>query len=492
MLELPPEILNASPHGAAARQWFAIIGERLASALTLADEIHALVAPLAARDQWFILGTWSYFHQTAPTMQAMIDALPPSSRVSRQRVAQIVQRQHSWLTRSALRPRLLNSAVAVLRDNGGTLPLPSWMEALEKEGINASVAAIRTLPSLCELGLVADVSYHPWSDLWSARSPHDDRDAEDVAWVAELRRVGRAALRLQGAIPRSDIDAIARYGQEHALGLIDPSANDWEDVQGYLVPSPQGRSRLSQLARKVLSVSSPVHIRWISRGVARSTQQPIRIPVEVVRAVLARHPEFQVRGKRVRSRSPLTPQQALTRLESAFVELITSRGGTVTAGGVSEWLRNHNVTAGFTGHLCRAPFVRRISRGVYELVGREVPFSRRLRPMDRAAEQSPLVGSPLWEGEWRCVVQYRLEAVEATGGLWLPAELAFALALTSDRWGAILPDGRYTPLQLINRHLIGLREWIRSERQQFADTLTVHFDLSENHVYLYPDAKLHS
>jgi len=480
MLELPSEILEASPRGVWTRGWLPLIIDLLAAAESMGDEIHALVAPLGARDQWFVLGTWCYFHQTAPTQQEMIDALPAPSRVSRQRVAQIVQRQNAWLSRSELKPRLLNEAVDVLRAKGGTLSLRGWMKALERKGVPATNAAIRTLPSLSRLGLVGPVSYNPSSRLWSARVEHDDRNADDTAWASDVRRIGRAALRLQGAIPRADLAGLARYGIEHALELIDDLARGWAEVDGFLVPKPQGRSRLTHLARKILSISAPLHVGWISRGISRTTQQPIRLPISVVRAVLARHPDFQVRAQRVRPRNRLDPRNVLTDLEFAFVETIINRGGTITAGAVTEWLRNRDVTVGFTGHLCRAPFVRRLSRGVYALAGRARPYVRGTADV----AQRPFIGTPRWEGESTCLVTYRMEAVKASGGLWLPGDLAFALALTPGRWEAILPDDTNAPMQFVNRQLVGLRDWISSVGTPPDAILIAEFDLHHMQVAL--------
>jgi hypothetical protein len=483
MLSLPTEFLRGQGRALSGEHWLSAITQGIHAARTPSDEVHALVAPLPARDQWFVLGGWSYFHQVAPSQQEMIDALPPEWRVTRQRVAQIVGKHEDRLAETGLHPPLLNAEVAVLQQAGGTLPIRTWLTHLHASNIEATPGTIRVLPDLHRLGLTPPVSYNPVSRLWSARAPHADANAGEAAWASELKRVGRAALRLQGAIARDDIAPLAVYGIEHALEVILGSGEDWDEIENYYVPRRQGGSRLIRLAQKMLSVSRPLPLPVVARGIARPAQQPTRLPVDVVRAVLAGHAGFQIRGNRVRPRRPLQRDHTLTRLESAFVDLIESRGGTITAGGVREWLEKRGVTIGFTGHLCRAPFVRRLERGLYALAGRPLPYAIRGR-RERTVDEHPLIGSPSWVDDETCVVRYVSRAVLRTGGLWLPAELAFTAALGYAQWQCTFEDQQSVPLHLVARQLVGLGQLLRPLAREIGPEIHATFDLAASHVHL--------
>lgn len=484
MLALPDEILSGPARGFAGIRWSSAISEGLAAAQTAADEVHALVAPLSARDQWFVLGGWSYFHSAAPSQQELIDALPPALRVSRQRVAQIVGRHEQRLAESSFRPNILNQAVQVLAEEGGTLPTQRWLACLHEAGIAASSGAIRTLPALGTLGVTDSVRYDPFTRLWSSRQPNQDSDPSNITWAKEVRRIARSALRRDGAIPSSNLEPLARYGLDHAMELVLGGKRGWDVVAGYIVPRSLGDTALSRLAKKMLAVSSPLRVSSIVRGLARPTGYAARLPEEVVRAVLAQNRSFQVRSDRVRLRHKAPRTNLLTPLENAFVDLVESRGGIITASGVSEWLGTRGTTVGFTGHLCRAPFVRRLGRGLYALRGRRLPAGVRERRSGSSTEPLAMIGAPEWPDESTCIVRYRADALRRAGGLWLPSDLAFAVALGNTHWRCSLEGYGTKPVQLLGRNLVGMDGKLPQIENKIDLIIEAVFDLDSSHVEL--------
>jgi len=242
-------------------------------------------------------------------------------------------------------------------------------------------------------------------------------------------------------------------------------------VGDYVVPLPVYSSPLSRAVDKILSVSPVMPISSVHRGLQRVPRIKVP-PIDVLAFVLRNIGSYVLVDEQVSKAGQLKRESTLSGSEQAAVRIFETQGEVRlhyefidAMGQVGYSVPMANII------LMSAPFVRRISGGIYALRGRAIDSNRvHAKLKARQSERGRNVVDSRWIGD-RLVARYRMTRFSLQGVLAQPRGLSSVVHI----WRARFPDGREAKLKMRNGFLWSLTPWLRTVNAREGDMLVGTF-----------------
>lgn len=259
---------------------------------------------------------------------------------------------------------------------------------------------------------------------------------------------------------------------------------EWlDDDKRWLITTSVPRNRLSNIVAKVLSVAPRVHLQELRRAIARSRRLAVVPPV----SVLARFVEYQrlgtVSGNRVVANPNIPGPIEPGTTEHTLIATLRAYGP------ILAWDRFEELcmAAGmnpitFSIYLSGSPVISRVARGIYALVGADVPpgvvedLMKELSAARKPAE---------WGWSERGTLWYALRitgTVLASGSVPIPS---FVSEIADGEWQPLV-GGRNIdgPIKCNGRFIWGLRRPLINSGAEPEDVCILEFDLTKRTVNL--------
>lgn len=344
------------------------IAEAVAEAVSLEEEILALLCLESPRNQKIMLHRWGFFAEKPPTLERLGEQF----KISRERVRQIEEKIEKRLSQVSLRLPKAEEVVETIDRRGGAISNTQLLNRLKKLEFQCERNALRVLPKLSRLGLLWHVELTKDGHLWV--TPKGER-----TWIAtgRLRAVEEQLLEELRKDLR-DLNAVkipknTELPFESVWPLITrdlPEVWDFVRVGDFMVPVPAPANKLTRRIDKILSVCvEPIPIRRIlttlsdSRGIDRLP------PFAVFETIVSSRGCYRVIGKKVTANHKIPPSDVLSESEQIAVNFALEKGGIIQ----SEALRDHIVGFGYSTATASAILgeilFERLDRGWYALVG---------------------------------------------------------------------------------------------------------------------------
>lgn len=327
----------------------------------------------------------------------------------------------------------------------------------------------------------------------------------------QVRSVSTMARRLAGANGAFSIfhakRECAKLGTEideerirNVLGSIPDfisldSERDWWRVKGL----PDGRDRLVNLSKKMLSVASPLSIKTIRDGVNRayrgraSSNSHFRDslavpPVEVLHSFFEHHEEFSVDDGLVSYRAPLDYKNELGIGEQALVEILRSCAtGVLDRGTLARGALERGVSEASLGVVTSfSPLLERVGMGVWKIRGVRVDPTavelvvQRVRDLPR----NPRVMNYGWTEDGKIWIAVKTPHPPKSMVVGIPSSLRDFIGDRS--FSAMLEDG--SPCGTLTSKeqgtLYGFYTFARAVGLDEGDVVRMTFDLVRTNVVL--------
>lgn len=446
----------------------------LSKAEGASEELEALLEGQVDRDRHFALARWCYFASEQPTL----DSLADEAGITRERVRQIVERTEEKLRESGLLLPRISQLVAVLREAGGVLSTRQYEERVTSRGLKDASSIIRTLPFLAHLKLIPRVVFDPDWNLWVTGPGENLLTSGKLPHV--LQRVSRYLNRQLRRSSCVDADALTvklPFGAEHALRLAAGRSARVEWVGSYGIPVPLTRSKLTNAALKLLSVSRTVSLEQAYSGLRRALGSVVP-PPEVLAAVLAHHPQIRVEQHVVSAHDSLDPDKVLSPAERIAIALFAAGGDVLLAGNFIDAMVSAGFSVPMASIVLRRPYVRPIGAGIYGLRGRSIHRDTvRARIQERSRERERNVVASEQMGD-ALVVRYRITRFSRNGVLAQPKQLRDV----SGVWNSYFPDGSDAALKIDNGFIWTIQPWLKQIKAKEGDFIIGTFDRSTQRV----------
>ena len=260
------------------------------------------------------------------------------------------------------------------------------------------------------------------------------------------------------------------------------SVCEWLDSERmWLFSTGVPRNRLSNLVSKVLSVSPQVYITEVRKAVTRSRRLAVVPPAGVLAKFVERFGLATVSDGRATAADGLTDVIVPGSTESIFVSILRTHGPLL------EWSRFQQlcVAAGmnpitFGVYVSGSPIVSRVARGIYSLVGADIPpgsieeIERQMVATRKSAE---------WGWTNRGTLWYALPinlTVLTAGSIPLPQ---FVADLVHGEWkGCSGAEELERKINCSNRFLWGFRRALVNGGAEPGDVAILEFDFTKRTV----------
>jgi len=448
---------------------------------------------LAARLGW--LGT------DPKTLQECGDMLG----VTRERIRQIEAKLIRKLTSHPIYLPNLDAALALL-EGAAPSPILQASDLLVKEGVCRRPFSPRSLIETARL-------FGRKTSL-AVEEHRGERIVVSGDQGHALGVLSRTARRLTG---QSGVTSVYKVVDTIAdlLAPLDPPDIDEEDVRRILkgqpgcefldedwfwfTAIPEGRNRLENITKKILSVASPQSVASIREGVRRvfrwraSTNQRYRSltvpPQTVLTSFLQRHPDFHVDGDLVSSVKPLDYRKLLGEGEQTLVDVLrgVSSGVVDRKTLISECIArgiNENTLAVYTTY---SSILEHIGVGLWQLRGVRVDPAavEAVREQNALRPRETRVQDFGWDADGKLWVAWKLPTITASPVLGIPAAIKRYL---SNRTFEAQPKGVQRPLGKISitddGTSYGYAPFLRYSGADESDLLKAEFDLAKAKVHL--------
>ena len=215
------------------------------------------------------------------------------------------------------------------------------------------------------------------------------------------------------------------------------SVSRWA-VHRDLVVTPGTKATLTRAVQKALVAVDTVHLGALHSAI--SVYSRFDVPsIEEFRTILSCHDSFRIDDTdSVSSQVPLDPDSILTAAERAALNAFSEHGGIVDHDAYTHHMREAGVGRELAGAVLRSPFVVRVERAVYTLLGTTVePWQVQAARHARTARfRRSLISSV--EEQSILELHYRLtNPTVSEGRLPLPS----SGQLRNGRWSTRFPDG---------------------------------------------------
>jgi hypothetical protein len=335
-------------------------------ALSLDEQLEALTLGSSVRNHEIYRRIWGLSEKAVPTLSDLGEEMG----ITRERVRQLVRRRETMLSEAGIRISLGERVAGLIRDHGGAMTDADLRRALEAVCVIASNTALRALERVSEFGVVDMVSFQERLGVWIS-SPRDG--GVDPAGLADslsdLKRRLLRELHHVGAIHISTLDDASPLGRMHALETLFGADQQWVESGGFLVPSDWPRSHLARHIGMMLAVAPELSIASLRRGAKRPIVNAVELSDADLRAILAASPSYIVQGEMVRSSKPQSMVKWLRPLDRSLIKTAQQNSGIVSFDTIKRVLRLADRPLSIAIHVARVPYLRKVSRGVYELRG---------------------------------------------------------------------------------------------------------------------------
>jgi len=440
----------------------------LCSANSLREEIIALTTDMKGRNADVVLRRWCFYGRAQPTLESLGDEYG----VTRERIRQVVSGHDRLLLRSGLRLPIASSIVVVLESEGGVLTEADFVARIKDAGIDYEEELLATLPHLSQLDVIPSIRYSPELMLWlSARGEELEASGELYDQLREVRRRIGKRLSRDSVVSTEFVESIAPFGVEHAIRFALPRCEQVQRVGDYVVPLPVHPSALSRAVDKILTVSPVMPISSVHRGLQRVPRIKVP-PIDVLAFVLRNMGSYVLVDEQVSKAGQLKCESTLSGSEQAAVRIFETQGEVLLHYEFIDAMGQAGYSVPMANIiLMSAPFVRRISGGVYALRGRAIDSNRVHAKLEaRQSERGRNVVDSRWIGD-RLVARYRMTRFSLQGVLAQPRGLSSVVHI----WRARFPDGREAKLKMRNGFLWSLTPWLRTVNAREGDVLVGTF-----------------
>lgn len=447
----------------------------LASSESVDDEIVALTSTLTDRARDLVLQRWGY----AAWPPSTLESLGEKYGITRERVRQITTGHNALIIGAGIVTPLLEQAAAILTAAGGVLSTSRLKASLSAARVNASDAALRTLPALSEAGVVSPIYFSEKYDLWldATRKQELLVDGDFDGAVATMQMRARRALRRVGAV------AVTRLAGTPPLDMADTGRLLWGDtsttsISGYVIPHVQQDSVMSRAVAEMLAVTPNLPLADIAAGLLHVVPRPIKLPIPVLATVLRHHPAFRLNNGGVSLVTPLTPSEALSPAEADIVSDMQAKGGVMTWNELRVSLVTHGHTLAWLHALHQRPFLQRAGRRFYVLRGQSVPPDAASLADDGSPRPREWVLAHVqWQSDARCTVRYRVTPSTLRGVLLLPKKLAQRTPIQPEQWEAANNGSTIDALTVGAGMIWDLSSWMRSINAAVGDHIAITLDV---------------
>ena len=409
-----------------------------------AEEVAAMTIGLNDRNRELILG-WLGALGKAPSTQA---ALARKYHITRARVGQLIHRFLDTVARWRIRLPWCEIMLDRLQCRGGVLH-SSLVDAVETNALNAMVGA-------SQLGLLSssvhrDDNLDSWVTQIGRRTVSAYRDR-----LATVLPPIRRQRRQWGAFRIDLLPASANLPKETRIQLALPSNPPSWRVHGHLVVFYSSNSTLVRICRKALAALTSLCLDDLHRGIERALRStpPSRSELAII---LSSHDAFRVDNECCVSHiDPLDVNTTLTPAERSALAILRDAGGVIDSDGYIFQMQRNGHSRQLAGALLRSPFVYRVERAVYALLG--TPITSGQIQTARSARSNRFRNSlvKVERHASRVELHYRLShPCLADGRLPCPA------FLPNGQWKASLPDGSSLRCNVRGSTVSGFRPWMR-------------------------------
>jgi hypothetical protein len=327
---------------------------------------------------------------------------------------------------------------------------------------------------------------------------------------AQLRILSMTARKLAGASGAFNVNLARTESEKLGARLNDDQIRNIFHSFAELVPLdeqkdwwrfislPQGRDRLENLAKKMLSVAAPLHVRTIRDGAFRvfrwraATSERFRDrlvvpPASILRAFFDSHEAFQVQGEFVSCLTPLDSSALLGDGEKVLVDIIRSSAtGVVDRATLArEAFAKGLGDAWFTILTSFSPVLERVGLGIWKIRGAVVDPAavESLRQQIRDTPRERRIINYGWTTDGAIWLAARTPHSPSSMVVGVPAPLQSFF--TSVKFEAFLEDG--TSCGAISQNdgtLYNFYGFARAAALEEGDVVKMTFELSQSTVRL--------
>lgn len=259
---------------------------------------------------------------------------------------------------------------------------------------------------------------------------------------------------------------------------------EWvDDERRWLVAPAVRQNRLANVVKKVLSVCPELNLSELRRAVARSRGLTIVPPVSVLGRFVERFKLATVTGNRVLSTSGFSDAIESGSAEQTMVAILRTHGP------VLAWDRFQELCVAsemnpvtFSIYLSVSPVIARLTRGIYSIVGANVPpglvedTAKEVAANRKTVEWGWTARGTLW-----CALHLRGGAI-ITGAVTIPA---FVANITGGEWQPRLGGQNIDDvIKCKDNFLWGLRRPLSNAGAEPDDVCILEFDLVKRIVDL--------
>jgi hypothetical protein len=439
----------------------------------LEDELHAILDSVPDKR-----GTEIALKQLgwSGSGQRTLESVGEEYSVTRERVRQIVKRKNDNIRKQYFETPRLDEALSAIREccpaTGARLAAELRLRGISKSDFDPTGLKTACKVLQKEFGL----------ERIAVRGAKVYAAAEHADRTVEFFRVCRRLTSSQGV---ANFEAVCdelhipdRDRQRFSEIATVNSICEWLDRdRKWLFSTGVPRNRLSNLAMKVLCVAPQVYLTELRKAVARSRRLAAVPPIGVLARFLERFELASVADGRASATSDFADAIAPESTESILVSVLRRHGP------ILGWDRFQELcmAAGmnpitFGIYVSSSPIVARLARGIYSLVGANVPpgavedLERELATSRKPAE---------WGWSPRGTLWYALRITGTVLAAGSVAITQFVADIVDGEWKACF-DGRELDgsVKCSNRFLWGLRRPLINAGAEVGDVAIVEFDLS--------------
>ncbi|WP_160601862.1 DNA-directed RNA polymerase subunit alpha C-terminal domain-containing protein [Allopontixanthobacter confluentis] len=254
----------------------------------------------------------------------------------------------------------------------------------------------------------------------------------------------------------------------------------WLDREHNWASLKAERNRLSNTIRKVLTVTSTVHISELRQAALRSHRLAFVPPQAVLSSFAEKICELPVIECSVHRSAKFSPAP-LGEIETAFHDCFQAKGSPLRREEIESYCideRGINDNS-FYMYLSYSPIIGKIAPGIYGLVGAPVPpgMIEELATTRKKTARS----EHGWDGQGRLWFATRLNRLGIKMGMfYLPA---FVIDLVSGTWPVRLADGTKSgQIEANAQGIAGLRDILALSGADIEDVMLLRFDFGHNTV----------
>ncbi|MYK60467.1 MAG: hypothetical protein F4034_00570 [Chloroflexi bacterium] len=431
------------------------------------DELNAMSVGLSARNRRIILWRLGASGHPIPTYASIAERFG----ISRARIGQIVSRFKTEVAEWGVRLPWSEYALAQVYLQGGLVHV--------SEADGRQRLALDSLVALSRLGLLSlPVEWDAQIDCWTTA-----RGRKRTSEYAHRLDSSIAAVRKQhrqwGAFRIALLPEASTTPRPVQIRLALPNSVSTWAIHHELVVTAGTRASLINSAQKVLTAVGAVQAQALHRAIAVYARFDMPSIAEF-RAILSCHESLYIDDTdAVSAIVPLDRDSILTAAERTALNVFSEHGGIVDHDGYTHQMFEAGFGRELAGAVLRSPFVVRLERAVYTLLGTKVePWQIQSARNARAARfRRSLVKSVEEQSVLR--LTYRLTSPTIREGrLPIPS----SGQLRNGRWTAQFPDGNRGTLIVRDSTIKGLRPWMRRASLNTGAQVALEIDRSRQSI----------